>query len=211
MVRLPPRSTRPDTLFPYTTLFRSYNNGRSISDLAGDVQAVSNIETGVRALRLYEAWIDQKIGDAASIKLGLYDLNSEFDALDTAGFFVSSPNGIGTDIAQSGRNGPSIFPSTSLAVRVAIAPAEGWTLRAALLAGVPGDPDHHARTPIRLGHGDGALAVGEVEAPLGTGKLLLGHWRYTARFDRNDGSGAARGNAGTYVRAELPEIGRAHV
>src|SRR3546814_12299182 len=101
MVRLPPRSTRPDTLFPYTTLFRSYNNGRSISDLAGDVQAVSNIETGVRALRLYEAWIDQKIGDAASIKLGLYDLNSEFDALDTAGFFVSSPNGIGTDIAQS--------------------------------------------------------------------------------------------------------------
>src|SRR3546814_5968555 len=47
-----------------------YNNGRSISDLAGDVQAVSNIETGVRALRLYEAWIDQKIGDAASIKLG---------------------------------------------------------------------------------------------------------------------------------------------
>src|SRR3546814_13773466 len=45
-----------------------YNNGRSISDLAGDVQAVSNIETGVRALRLYEAWIDQKIGDAASIK-----------------------------------------------------------------------------------------------------------------------------------------------
>src|SRR3546814_174042 len=25
MVRLPPRSTRADTLFPYTTLFRSYN------------------------------------------------------------------------------------------------------------------------------------------------------------------------------------------
>src|SRR3546814_14121631 len=41
-----------------------YNNGRSISELAGDTQAVSNIEAGVRALRLYEAWIDQKIGDA---------------------------------------------------------------------------------------------------------------------------------------------------
>jgi len=185
-----------------------YNNGRSISDLAGDTQAVSNIETGVRALRLYEAWIDQKIGDAASIKLGLYDLNSEFDAIDTAGFFVSSPNGIGTDFAQSGLNGPSIFPSTSLAARVAIAPAEGWTVRAALLDGVPGDPDHPARTAIRLGHGDGALAVGEVEAPLGEGKLLLGHWRYTASFDLNDGSGRAKGNAGTYVRAELPVLNR---
>ncbi len=187
-----------------------YNNGRSISNLAGDTQAVSNIETGVRALRLYEAWIDQKIGDAASIKLGLYDLNSEFDALDAAGFFVSSPNGIGTDFAQSGHNGPSIFPSTSLAARVAIAPAEGWTVRAALLDGVPGNPGHPARTAIKLGHGDGALAVGEIEAPLGKGKLLLGHWRYTARFDRNDGSGRAQGNAGTYVRAETPLLIRDH-
>src|SRR3546814_7836254 len=28
MIRRPPRSTRTDTLFPYTTLFRSYNHGR---------------------------------------------------------------------------------------------------------------------------------------------------------------------------------------
>src|SRR3546814_5297499 len=95
---------------------------------------------------------------------------------------------------------PSRFPTTSLAGRGAIGPAEGWTLRAALLDGVPGDPDHPARTAIRLGHGDGALAIGEVEAPLGQGKLLLGHWRYTAQFDRNDGSGSAKG-----------KIGRAHV
>src|SRR3546814_14366105 len=27
MLRRPPRSTRTDTLFPYTTLFRSYKNG----------------------------------------------------------------------------------------------------------------------------------------------------------------------------------------
>src|SRR3546814_8639556 len=28
MIRRPPRSTRTDTLFPYTTLFRSYHEGR---------------------------------------------------------------------------------------------------------------------------------------------------------------------------------------
>src|SRR3546814_14081217 len=33
MIRRPPRSTRTDTLFPYTTLFRS-RNGRSVSELA---------------------------------------------------------------------------------------------------------------------------------------------------------------------------------
>src|SRR3546814_8879648 len=80
-----------------------------ISDWSADVGS-----SDLRALRLYEAWIDQKIGDAASVRIGLYDLNSEFGALDTAGFFVSSPHGIGTDFAQSGRNGPSIFPATSL-------------------------------------------------------------------------------------------------
>lgn len=181
-----------------------YNNGRSISDLAGDSQAVSNIETGVRALRLYEAWIDQKIGDGASVKVGLYDLNSEFDALDASGLFVSSPNGIGTDFAQSGQNGPSIFPSTSLAARFQFSPAPNWTVRTAILDGVPGDPDRPRRTAIHLGNGDGALLVGEVQAPLGGGKLLLGHWRYTAKFDRNDGAGPAAGNAGSYIRTELP-------
>src|SRR3546814_19650611 len=30
MIRLPPRSTRTDTLFPYTTLFRSLNQERGV-------------------------------------------------------------------------------------------------------------------------------------------------------------------------------------
>ncbi|WP_447752764.1 carbohydrate porin [Sphingopyxis fribergensis] len=183
-----------------------YNNGKSISDLVGDTQAVSNIETGVSALRLYEAWIDQRIGDKLSVRAGLYDLNSEFDALDAAGLFVSSPNGIGTDFAQSGRNGPSIFPSTALAARLRVEPADGWTIRAAILDGVPGNPDRPRRTAIHLGGGDGALLVGEVEAPVRGGKLLVGHWRYTGEFDRNDGRGAGSGNAGTYVRGEIPLI-----
>jgi porin len=189
-------------------IYGLYNNGKSISDLVGDTQAVSNIETGTAALRLYEAWVDQKIGDHVSLRAGLYDLNSEFDALDAAGLFVSSPHGIGTDFAQSGSNGPSIFPSTSLAARLAVTPAEGWTVRAAVLDGVPGDPAHPGRTAVKLGNGDGALLVGEIEAPLGDGKLLLGHWRYTADFDRNDGGDAGDGNAGTYVRAELPLVER---
>lgn len=183
-----------------------YNNGKSISDLIGDTQAVSNIETGVSALRLYEAWIDQKIGDKMSVRAGLYDLNSEFDALDAAGLFVSSPNGIGTDFAQSGQNGPSIFPSTSLAARLQFEPATDWVVRAAILDGVPGDPNRPKRTAIHLGDGDGALLVGEVQAPLGGGKLLFGHWQYTAEFERNDGAGSGRGNGGTYVRAEAPLI-----
>src|SRR3546814_10398571 len=35
MIRLPPRSTRTDTLFPYTTLFRSGHGHRAADQLAG--------------------------------------------------------------------------------------------------------------------------------------------------------------------------------
>ncbi|PKP91950.1 MAG: carbohydrate porin [Alphaproteobacteria bacterium HGW-Alphaproteobacteria-16] len=190
-------------------IYGLYNNGNSIGDLVGDAQAVSNIETGVRAFRLYEAWIDQKFGENVSLRAGLYDLNSEFDALDASGLFVSSPHGIGTDFAQSGENGPSIFPVTSLAARLQVTPAEGWAVRVAVLDAVPGDPNRPARTVVRLGNGEGALLVGEVEAPLGEGRLIAGHWRYTAAFDRTDGMGAETGNAGSYVRAEVPLTHRA--
>src|SRR3546814_18412170 len=33
MIRRPPRSTRTDTLFPYTTLFRSWQNGTNSTSL----------------------------------------------------------------------------------------------------------------------------------------------------------------------------------
>lgn len=184
-------------------LYGLYNNGQSISDLAGDAQAVSNIETGTRALRLYEAWIDQKLGPALSLRAGLYDLNSEFDALDAAGLFVGSAHGIGTDISQTGLNGPSIFPSTSLAARIELKPAKDWVVRAAILDAVPGNPDHPQRTTIRLGNGEGALLIGELEAPVAGGRLLLGHWRYTAAFDTHDGR-RRHGNEGFYLRGEAP-------
>lgn len=181
-----------------------YNNGKSFSELAGDAQTASNIETGVQAIRLYEAWIEQAFR-GGSLKLGLYDLNSEFDSLDASGLFIGSPHGIGTDFAQTGENGPSIFPSTSLAVRLSIEPADGWVVRAAVLDGVPGDPEHPKRTAVKLSDSDGALLVGEVEAPLPHGRLLFGAWRYTARFNTHGGA-SARGNDGVYMRSEIALI-----
>jgi porin len=180
-----------------------YNNGTSFSNLVGDAQIVSNIETGVQALRLFEAWIEQDLGSASSLKVGLYDLNSEIDAMEASALFFNSAHGIGTDFSQSGENGPSIFPSTSLAARLHMSPAEGWAIRVAVLDGVPNDPNRPARTVIRLNSDDGALLVGEAEAPLAGGRLLLGHWRYTGQAERLDGAGGRR-NCGSYLRGEFP-------
>lgn len=166
-------------------LYGLYNNGASFSgDLVGDEQGVSNIETGAAALRLYEAWVEQSFADGrASVRAGLYDLNSEFDAIETAGLFLSSSHGIGPEFAQSGRNGPSIFPSTSLAVRGAVAINDAWTIRAVVLDGVPGDPDHPERTAIRLSDDDGALLTAELGYAGHGQRAAFGYWRYTAKHE----------------------------
>ena len=139
---------RGATLFAYGL----YNNGTRFSeDLVGDAQGISNIETGVRATRLYEAWVEQRFAsDHASLKFGLYDLNSEFDAIESAALFLNPSHGIGPDFSQSGLNGPSIFPTTSLALRGDLKVTDNWLVRAAILDGVPGDPDRPKRTAIKL-------------------------------------------------------------
>lgn len=183
-------------------LYGLYNNGTSISDLAGDAFAVSNIETGVEAVRLYEAWVEKRFTSGLSLKAGLYDLNSEFDALESSALFVGSAHGIGADISQAGLNGPSIFPVTSLAIRAQQELTSAVTARMALFDGVPGDPVSPRATTIRLSREDGVLAIGELDFSLsGKGRLLLGHWRYSSDFEDFAGIEDS-GNSGTYLRGE---------
>ncbi len=178
-----------------------YNNGNRFSeDVVGDAHVVSNIETGVRAFRLYEFWVDHRFADdRASLRFGLYDLNSEFDAMETSGLFLNSAHGIGSDFGQTGEHGPSIFPLTSLALRGEYDFGNNWLVRAAVLDGVPGDPDHPKRTTIKLGDGDGALLVGEINYQLPATRMALGAWRYTARFEDLVSGEQRNGNAGFYA------------
>ncbi|MGN6496317.1 MAG: carbohydrate porin [Tsuneonella sp.] len=177
-----------------------YNNGASLSELTGDAQTVSNIETGVRAVRLYEAWLEHDLTPAASVRVGLYDLNSEFDALDASALFIGSAHGIGTDISHSGRNGPSIFPVTSLAARFALQASRKLTVRAAVLDAVPGDPDHPARTAILLR--DGALGIAEADWRSGKLRVLAGAWGYSRPQDRLGAPGTTA-SRGAYLRGEM--------
>src|SRR3546814_11428770 len=47
MIRRPPRSTRTDTLFPYTTLFRSEAGGAEFTDYANIDKAPEERERGI--------------------------------------------------------------------------------------------------------------------------------------------------------------------
>ncbi len=181
------------------------NTGGAPGDDSGSIQGVDNIEVSRHRLRLYEAWIEQDLaGGKGSVRAGLYDLNSEFYANDSAGLLIAPAFGIGSELAATGPNGPSIFPSTSLAVRLAWTPSEHVYAQAAVLnahAGVLGDPGG-----IDFHMDDGALLIAE-GGWTGAGKVAFGAWRYTRKQDDirelgPTGDPAKRKAQGAYVLLE---------
>jgi porin len=185
------------------------NSGSMPNEDAGTLQGIDNIEVPSQRLRLFEAWVEQAWGNS-SLRFGLYDLNSEFYANDSAGLLIAPAFGIGSEIAATGPGGPSIFPSTALAARYHTDFTNGIFMRAAALnahAGVLGDPDG-----VDLSFDDGALLIAEggVEGASGQErKLAFGIWRYTRSQDdirELDGLGnpVQRQAQGAYLVFEQP-------
>jgi porin len=182
------------------------NFGDSIGDRTGDTQGVSNIQAPT-SFKLYEAWYNHDFYDGSlSVLAGLHDYNSEFDALEYSSSLINSSFGISPDISQVG---PSIFPTTALAVRVKARPSETTYLQGAIYDGIPGDPNNSRGTHIRFDSQDGifgaieAGATSAVEASEdGYYKIALGGWTHTAEFE--DFRGEIRdSNQGFYGIGEL--------
>jgi porin len=135
---------------------------------------------------------------------GLYDLSTEFYHLQSASLFLNSSFGTGPEFSQSGVEGPSIFPSTSVGARFAYKPARGIVLRTAILDGVPVDRPNGSRAIFK--RGDGMLIVSEADfldrpppsdrplngrfrlgrqamLPPYDEKAAIGGWYYSAAFD----------------------------
>ncbi len=197
--------TRGGSMFVYLL----WNNASTFSDrYSGDTQVVSNIDAE-RALRLFQLWYEHRISDGLSLKTGLYDLNSEFDAVDSASLFLNSSHGIIPTYSQTGVRGPSIFPVTSLSARLEWEIDNDNIIRYALLDAVPGDPANPSATAIKLSSREGVLhAIEYTREFSGALRLGLGAFSYSAEFEslyETDAWGnpvRRGGNAGWYGFAE---------
>lgn len=155
------------------------NGGGEPNAVAGTLQGIDNIEVERQAVRLFELWIEQSFaGDRGSVLAGLYDVNSEFYATDASTLLISPPFGIGSELAATGPNGPSIFPSTALAARVRFGGSAGAYAQAAVVnasAGALGDPQG-----IDTDLDEGVLLIAETgwNGPL---RFAVGGWRYDQR------------------------------
>src|SRR3546814_14235527 len=71
MIRPPPRSTRTDTLFPYTTLFRSSDENHRLAN----VDSLTGLPNGRSFERHLQAALDQAEAEQARIAVARLDLD----------------------------------------------------------------------------------------------------------------------------------------
>ncbi len=153
------------------------NAGGKANNAAGTLQGVDNIEVVHAGTRLFQLWAESDLGPVAT-RAGLYDLNSEFYTTGSAGFFLAPAFGVGSELSSTGPNGPSIFPSTALAVRGQVSLSSDLAFKAAVLdakAGVLGDPGG-----IDFSFDHGLLFITELDWN-GFAQVSLGAWRYSRK------------------------------
>ena len=183
-----------------------YENASSINrNYVGAIQDPSPIDAEGSVFRLYQAYYEQRIGDT-NLLFGIYDIETEFGATKPMDIFLNGAYAWNSALDASGRNGPSTYPSTSLGFRVRQKLSDEWTIKGAILDGVPDNPAKPKSNDVNLTKTNGAFLIGEVDyTPIRHTKVMVGFWDYTAKFDainQTDASGMPRqvfGSRGGYI------------
>ncbi len=180
------------------------NFGGHPNDTAGTLQGVNNIEVGAPNLYLYQAWVQQGFADGRlTVLAGRYDINSEFYSNPAAGQLIGPAFGMGSELASTGPNGPSIFPRTELAVRVRYAGTRNYAQFAVVRA---------PRGTVDQGGRRTTLFIAEA-GHRGPTAISVGAWTYSRRQPEivppgvSTGAGEALSH-GAYVLMEQDLAGK---
>lgn len=176
-----------------------YSNGKSISqNVIGDIQAVSNLDGGSALSKLGQVTLEINNNDL-SLLFGLYDVNSEFDVIESANLFINGSHGIGGDIGLTGDNGPSIYPFYSLAGRVKWRISEHQTVKIAVMDALPGNFSSSNAPNPEFNTEEGAFTIVEYEHVFDNTRALVGTWVYSKSIVLDD---KKEQNVGFYTRFE---------
>lgn len=184
----------------------SNSGGRVNRNEVGSFMGVDNIEAPVNRTGIFEAWLQQSFLDGkASLRAGLYPLDSEFYVTDSSGVFLHPSFGPAPEMADFGSlAGPSIYVTSSYGARLRIDPDPAWYAMLAISRGIPSERIDTAGPNISWRKSTGSLLIGEVGfSPVQAGllgdyfgpagddddytpisKVALGAWRYAPRFEQ---------------------------
>ena len=158
----------------------------------GNLLVVSGLEAEP-ALRLFNLWVQQRIGTGTTVRIGQFTAGQEFAISDTASLFVNSTFGWPGSFATDLPSGGPAYPLAAPGIRIAVAPDARTSLRLAIFAGDPagpgeGDPqrrDRHGFHGLRFA--GRPFIIGEVQRSSGGDRpgftIRAGGWLHLDRFD----------------------------
>ena len=169
----------------------------------GNLLTVSGIEAPP-ALRLFNVWVEQKVGSATSVRVGQFSAGQEFSISPTANLFVNStfgwPGSFATDLPGGGPAYPISVPGARLATTF---DGGKTTARIAVFTGNPPGRDVHGFAGWRFDQPP--LAIAEVARSAGgddpAWTFVLGGWASFDRFadPRSPTGRLLRGDQAVYV------------
>lgn len=184
------------------SLYGLGNHGGSPSEFVGNFQGVDNIEAP-STFKLYEAYLQQQFDDRFLVQLGLRDYNADYFSTESSKAFLNPTFGIGGIMAQTGVNGPSIFPTTALALNAKYQSPESFYFQAGIFNAQAGDPNKPYGTQVTYNHDAGHLLVSELgwakEDDGAPSKIAFGAWKYTLSDSPQDTNKGDAYNWGLYA------------
>jgi porin len=166
---------------------------------------VSGIEAAP-STRLFNLWIEQKLGSSANLRVGQFTAAQEFLVSQNANLFINSTFGWPVLTAQDLPSGGPAYPEATPGARLAFMPNDQLTLRAAIFNGNPagsGAGNPVERDPF-------GLAFRLRDPPLLIAELAYAYNQQTSRpspenpHQEGTGAGARRSQGSGTAASGLP-------
>ncbi len=122
----------------HTNAYQIHGAGLSRESL-GNLLAVSSIEA-LPSTRLFELWLEQKIGQAVSVRFGQLAADSEFFVSANGANFINGTFGWPGILAADLPSGGPAYPLATPGVRFKFEPTSNFVFLAALFNGDPAGP-----------------------------------------------------------------------
>ncbi len=153
---------------------------------AHDVQSLATVSTieAPPSVRLFNLWIEQKIGSNANVRVGQFTAAQEFLVSQNANLFVNATDGWPLLTSQDLPGGGPNYPIGAPGIRLAWMPTEQLTLRAAVFDGDPAGVGASAGNPVSSD--PYGLAFRVRDPPLLIGEVAYAYNQAARRQDQQD-------------------------
>jgi len=162
------------------------------ADRIGNLLTVSNIEA-VPTVRLFELWLEQKLGSFGSLRIGQLAADSEFIGSENAGLFINGTFGWPGITGNNLPSGGPAYPLATPGARIEVNLGGDTKLRAGIFNGdpsVPGATNAQRANPngVNFRLRDDPFLIAELEhgyklgAAALPGRIKLGAWYHTGLF-----------------------------